>query len=569
MNPGSLLSQLERAGTSHLEDEDHVKRVILVNRVSLGISACLLFMTPIVRYFTGYGNILAAVVIEFCINNLVLVLNHYGKYKAAGLLLFFLQCVAVTYFAFLLGSLLQLHFMVLFLIAMTYLIFREKALRRICLAGAIITMGLLQVNYFYGDRIKIDNNVACTLQSLAIVGVIFLILIIAKPIYKYAWDDNIALNKSIYSKTMLYSLVVHELRNELFAIEHITGQFKQEISRGLDIKSINNLIKELQQLTQTANTIVNTELGMASIEAGKTIDTTEEVVNLKDVLGNLMSKYTIIAKSENLEIDVKVEENLPPSIKLGLPRFHSIIRNLMGNALKYSYPYTTIFVEVGVGIEQFFVRVSNAGDTIPDSLQKTIFEPFTTDKKRGIESTGLGMFICANAVRSLGGTISVLSKDHKTCFTVTLPLIECPEPAKDLQATSWSHTVIPKYKILIADDDRLNLSLLQMTLEETGCTVICAASGEEVLSVVHKEQPDVIILDYIMPTMDGIATTKRLKADPSVRNIPVIIATGMGYAETQTAVLEAGAVGLLTKPYSMEQLRGLLEKLIPPPATEG
>ncbi|HVI44574.1 MAG TPA: response regulator [Chitinophaga sp.] len=566
---GSLLFKLQRIGTFLLDDEDQVKRTMLVNRVSLGISACILLIAPVVLYFTGSGNIFMTVVIEFFINNLVLILNHYRKYKAAALVLFFLQYAAVTYFAFMLGSLLQLHFMVLFLIAIIYLIFREKLLRQICMAGAIVTMILLQISYFYSDIIEVSNTAACVLQSLAITGVMFLILFIAKPTYKHAWDDNKELNETNHFKTMFYSSVVHELRNELLKSEQIVELINREIHLERSIRSINPLIKMMRRATRNASVIINAVLNMASKEAGKSLEKMEVPVNLKHLVNSLIATDQVLAKASKLKFRVNIQENLPKTVKLDVFRFREIIDNLISNALKYSFPDSIITVDVGVIVKQVYIRITNFGDTIPESLLQRIFDPFTNKQKEGKDSTGLGMFICANAVHSMGGSISVTSKNFITCFSVLLPLNECADREVDIPNSNWQIETIPNYKILIADDDRLNLALLERMLQEAGCAVICAASGIEVLATVDKEKPDVIVMDYIMPNMDGIETTRRLKGHPSFSNIPVIVATGMGYAETREQILNAGADGVLTKPYSLEQLRELLHKLIPAPASEG
>ncbi|NSL87282.1 hybrid sensor histidine kinase/response regulator [Chitinophaga solisilvae] len=538
----------------------------MVNRIAAGISFCILIIAPIVYFLTDSTTILLAVALEFLINNLVLVLNHYKKHKQAGLVLFFLQCTAISYFGAIMGSMLQLHFMVLFLISINYLIFlkKEKIYRNICLVAAIITLAGLQVSYFYTNHLTVSNTAAMIIQSMAISGAMFLVLVIAKPSYVKSNDANKELTRANRFKTMLYSVVSHELRNDLFKIGNLVGYIKREIALGRNIKTIEPMVDHLQQVALNATTVVNTVLNTASEESGREVDNNIEPVDFREYLQKIIALDRMSAQSRNLKIELNIDPSFPTVIYTDLFRFREIFTNLTSNALKYSYKHTVIQVEVRTGIRNYTIRVSNTGDTIPADIQRNIFNPFITNKSARIEGTGLGLFICANSVRMLQGSIQVSSASNLTTFTLTLPLQE--GTTADLRDNTTESGMAPMpYHILVADDDEFSRKVMEKNLAIAGCRVSGAENGIEVIEKAQKESPDVIVLDYYMPRLNGIETCRLLKQHPDTRHIPVVIASGMDAGSMENELTEAGVDGVLTKPYTMKDLRALLHKVIPAP----
>ncbi|MCW3466013.1 hybrid sensor histidine kinase/response regulator [Chitinophaga nivalis] len=556
-----------KTGTASLEDEEMITRITFVNKICVVISVCILIIAPVVYFLTPKTSILIAIVIEFLVNNMVLFLNYKKWYKTAALTLFFLQCAAVVYFGTLMGAMLQLQFMVLFLISIIYLIFKETYLRKICLAAAILTLVLLETSYYYTNVITVSSSDALVIQSLAITGVMILILMVSKT-YVVSNDSNKVLEKSNYFKRMFISKISHELRNSLAKTQWIAGLLKQDIQLDKPIHTIAPLVELLNYAASNAANIVNSVLSMSQIEAGIPDDIQRSPVVLKDFLQKIIAVDNIAARSRSIKIQPEIDPAVPEVMITDAFRLKEIVTNLLGNALKYSFRETTILLKVTATDSVLTLAVTNTGYSIPPDLQEKIFHAFTTHKgHQYIEGTGLGLFIVQNTLQQMSGTIRLDSNGPVTTFTITLPLV-AGDPAA-IQPEEDADTSITEFfdvslHVLLADDDPMNTSILEKALQRIGCKVKSVHNGKEVLTATARYLPDIIILDNVMPEMDGIETVRHLKANARTKDIPVIIATAEGLTETLTQIKASGADAIMTKPYSINELKKHFNTLIPP-----
>src|SRR5687768_1880712 len=118
-------------------------------------------------------------------------------------------------------------------------------------------------------------------------------------------------------------------------------------------------------------------------------------------------------------------------------------------------------------------------------------------------------------------------------------------------------------KILIADDEEDIKTVLQMFLQSRGYEVITSFDGLDAIDQVRREKPDAVLLDIMMPLIDGFEVCRKLKADPATAQIPIIMVSAAGHAESVKKGLSAGAADYLVKPFEPEVLFKLLQKLIP------
>lgn len=121
-------------------------------------------------------------------------------------------------------------------------------------------------------------------------------------------------------------------------------------------------------------------------------------------------------------------------------------------------------------------------------------------------------------------------------------------------------------KVLIADDEIYMLRLLEMTFKKGGFEVVCCRDGQEALATAVAAQPQLIVLDVMMPGLDGLGALRRLKGNPVTVNIPVVVLSSKGHALTRIEAELAGAAVFLTKPFSPNQLLGEVKKILEPPA---
>jgi signal transduction histidine kinase/CheY-like chemotaxis protein len=212
---------------------------------------------------------------------------------------------------------------------------------------------------------------------------------------------------------------------------------------------------------------------------------------------------------------------------------------------------TALVRAAGAGGDMVEISVADTGQGIPDDVRDAVFEPFFTTKKQGT-GTGLGLASAAATVRDHGGTIGFDSKvGHGTVFRIRLPLVaaEVPERQRDSDTV-----VLGAGLVLVIDDESTVRSLLERNLLELGYGVLSAEDGAAGLEVYrrHAGEIDVVLLDMIMPNMDGARTFAAIRElDPDAR---VVITTGYADDASLDALIAAGALGVLRKPFLFADL---------------
>lgn len=255
-----------------------------------------------------------------------------------------------------------------------------------------------------------------------------------------------------------------------------------------------------------------------------------------------------------------------------------IVMNLLINAKDASQEKGTIYLESGfknigkkeceeLGLEKIgaysYIQVRDTGEGIPDEIRNKIFEPFFTTKPIG-QGTGLGLAMIFGIVQNHGGAIHVDSKiDFGSTFTVYFPLVESEEnpSALNTSQTIKEHS-FKNLSILVVDDDLTMRTTLRDTLRETGAIVITAANGVEAIQKVTRSgmQFDLIVLDSVMPKMDGITAFDHI-AQAGFK-IPVLFSSGYAEKDRIAQLRKQNHVDFIQKPYSIPDFFEAIEKLL-------
>jgi len=261
-------------------------------------------------------------------------------------------------------------------------------------------------------------------------------------------------------------------------------------------------------------------------------------------------------------------------------RLHQIFFNLIGNAIKYTQKgRITVFAELLKGDMRISVKDSGMG--IPEEKHKDIFLQFEQVRSKtseNIEGTGLGLSITRHLVELHGGIISLESNnDQGTTFYFTLPLADnnkgtiVPQPIPDMTISRASKIQVPvaipeasppvdsssgvKPVILVVDDDPINLQVAANHLSIEGFDVRTAASGEQALKMTPPQNgPDLVLLDIMMPGMDGYEVCRRLRKSHSMSTLPIVMLTARNRPQDMAKGFEAGANDYLTKPFARGEL---------------
>jgi CheY-like chemotaxis protein/CHASE3 domain sensor protein len=333
-------------------------------------------------------------------------------------------------------------------------------------------------------------------------------------------------------------------------------------------------------------TLINDILDLSKIESGK-IDLNIEPVRPQELTQNMESLFNEVARSKKIDFETIRANDLPERLLTDLSRVEQIIKNLLSNAFKFtpelgkitlelsrSSRGTTYFSEqLKQAKEVISMQVRDTGIGIPAEKQKLIFEAFqqadgSTSRKYG--GTGLGLSISRELAHILGGEIQIESTPGSgSTFTLFLPAeYSTASQAGETQTTAAPAEATPvlaavsevkppvqkktDHVLLIVEDDLVFADVLKDYAKEKGFQPILAHSGDTGLEMAFSELPDAIVLDIMLPVMDGWTILKKLKADPRTKHIPVHMMSA-GDEKTDKARKE-GAIGFLKKPIEKEQL---------------
>ena len=361
------------------------------------------------------------------------------------------------------------------------------------------------------------------------------------------------------AKSQFLADMSHELRTPLNAVlgyaQLLTmdGGLSARQARGLD-----TIHKSGQHLLELINDI----LDLARIEAGRT-ELNPEAVNLRELLQTVVNLMRVKADEKRLAFVFEAGAGLPGAVMADERRLRQVLLNLLGNAIKFTDQGTvTLRADAqGKGPGQVLLRleVEDTGVGMrPEEMQR-IFEPFEQvgDAQRRAGGTGLGLAITRALVNDMGGQVHVSSEPGRgSRFSVELPLpVVQPAEAAPRQAAAG----VPRYqgparRVLVVDDVVANRDLMCDFLTKAGFQVAQASDGSELLAAAKSFRPDLILMDSVMPSVDGLEATRRLRRDADLAAVPVIAVSASATAEHRAACLQAGVNVFLTKPVSLETL---------------
>lgn len=319
--------------------------------------------------------------------------------------------------------------------------------------------------------------------------------------------------------------------------------------------------------------LINDVLDMSKIETGS-IQLVEEPFDMIRLLNGTLAVQEIIASEKSLTIEQDIEGAIEHPCVCGSPNYvRSILVNIISNAIKYTNPGGDIFVSArelscdGEYVKFEFI-VSDTGIGMSEEFAEHIFEPFTqehAENRSSYQGTGLGMSIVKNLINKMKGTITLKTKQGEgSTFTITLP-VKLDTVCFEETETEEEETSIEGMKILLVEDNDLNLEVAQYILEDAGAEIIVARNGLESVELFEQSESDsfdVILMDVMMPVMDGLTATKRIRKlkRKDARTVPVIAMTANVFNEDIIAAKEAGMNEHIAKPLDFDKLIHTLAK---------
>ncbi|MGN1181273.1 MAG: response regulator [Suilimivivens sp.] len=371
----------------------------------------------------------------------------------------------------------------------------------------------------------------------------------------------------------------HEIRTPINAIIGMDEMVLRESSE----ENIRSYALNIKNASQTLLALVNDILDFSKIESGK-MDIVEEDYNLPVLLNDVINMVRVRADEKKLALNIEVNPFLPEKLHGDSVKMHQIILNILSNAVKYTKEGEVSLKVTGVAKNKDTVMlkvvVSDTGIGIrKEDISKLFdgFERLDIRENRHIEGTGLGLAITYNLVKQMNGEIEVDSVyGEGSAFTVYVSQKvigkekigdfneKYRQDKTDILPYHESFAA-PDARILVVDDNEMNLFVVEQLLKKTQVKITACMSGKECLSLMQKEHFDVILLDHMMPEMDGIETLEKARQmkDNCCQDTPIIALTANATAGIRDMYLEKGFNDYLSKPIDGKALEEMLGKYIP------
>ncbi|MEZ6095184.1 MAG: ATP-binding protein [Pirellulaceae bacterium] len=379
------------------------------------------------------------------------------------------------------------------------------------------------------------------------------------------------------AKSAFLANMSHEIRTPMTAILGFADWLRRGFaeSRDEEIEYLSTIHASGTHLLELINDI----LDLSKIEAGKMemcLEWTSPYKCIQDVYNILM----IRARDHGIDFSIKYESDLPEKVKTDEVRLRQIITNLAGNAIKFTehggVTIRTKMIDAG-GRAQMWIAVQDTGvGMTPEQLEK-IFKPFEqadASVTRKFGGTGLGLTISKNFVEApLGGEISASSdQGNGSTFEFTIDVgdvSDVPQISFDaFEKQRKSSTLatgqsirLPECRILVVDDGEQNRRLIRLFLNKAGGSLDEAEDGLQGYEKAISGDYDIVLMDMMMPVLDGLSATRRLREEGYDR--PIIALTANATQEDQQKCEAAGCDGFLAKPINMDQLlQTIAERLV-------
>ncbi len=377
-----------------------------------------------------------------------------------------------------------------------------------------------------------------------------------------ARDQAMTANKA---KSAFLANMSHELRTPLNGILGYAQILNRDNNlnpnhkKGIDI---------IQSSGEYLLTLINDILDLSKIEAGK-LELSPNEFHLVNFINGIAELFKMRAEQQEITFSYEFSKRLPVGVYGDEIRLRQILINLLGNAVKFTQA-GTVSLKVDYYNGKVHFKVADTGMGIATDKLDTIFLPFQQagEQNYRAQGTGLGLSITKKLISMMGGKLQVESVlGEGSVFWMALDL---PVTSHQLEADSVKKPIIIGYhnlpnlplKILVIDDNYENRNIIKQLLKPFGFNVIEAVNGEDGLDKAIKFCPDLIVMDLIMPKMDGFESTREIRKIPEFKKLPIIASSASVFKHHREDSLKAGCNAFLAKPIYDKELFELISQYL-------
>ena len=438
-----------------------------------------------------------------------------------------------------------------------------------------------------------DTKVFAALpQNLGIIFALYLVILSAFFMYRYR--SQMLHQKEEKEREETYRKSLQEEARRADAANVAKTEFLQRMSHDIrtpingiigmlavaerypdDLKKQDECREKISKASQLLLELINEVLDMGKLESGEVV-LEESSFNLKDLSNEVLTVIEKLAEERDIEV---IRENFSVTHwdVVGSPgHVKRLMMNILGNAVKYNKDHGKIILslreeEGEEGRAVYTFTCEDTGIGMSREYQKRIFEPFTREDesvKTAYNGTGLGMPIAKKLTETMGGSISFTSEKGKgTTFTITLPFLIDKAAGRAEITTEEAEASIRGVRILLVEDNELNMEISEFIIAEKGAVVTKAWNGKEAVETFANAPEgafDVILMDVMMPVMDGCEATKEIRALPrkDAKAIPIIAMTANAFTEDKIRTREAGMNEHLSKPLAPDLVVKTIAKFL-------
>ena len=456
------------------------------------------------------------------------------------------------------------------------------------IAESVILIVCWIIGYLYPDTITTFSRKGSYLDSIVavlLVGVVIYVLLTFQH-KLYDRENELARKKTEEveelnrSQSRFFSSMSHEIRTPINTVLGLNEIILRQEDASEEIKKD---ARNIQGAGKMLLALINDILDFSKIEAGR-MDIIPVEYSVANLVSEMVNMIWMKAEQKGLEFKVDIDPDIPEALYGDEVRIKQILINMLNNAVKYTQSGSVRFHMESEQLDEdniiLTITISDTGmGIIPEAIPH-LFDAFIRvdeENNRFIEGTGLGLSIVKQLVDLMHGEITVSSVYTKgSAFTVTLPQktasarrignLEISEGASASSTRKFEHSFFaPDARILIVDDNEMNLEVESKLLEGTEMVIDLAGSGRDALELTLSRKYDAIFMDHIMPEMDGIACYEEIRSQKGGLNktTPIVVLTANAGSENKTLYKETGFNAYLVKPVSGVQLEEIMISLLP------